>query len=77
MRTKEVLGVLAVLVVSVILVLLGLGFVVIGAMAFASASITNAVVGFGAVLFALGGVLLAFGVRRLLVLRRSNTREAS
>lgn len=76
MRTKEVLGVLAVLVVSVILVLLGLGFVVIAAMAFASPSITNAIAGFGAVLFALGGVLLAFGVRRLLVLRRSKTREA-
>ena len=75
MRTKEVLGVLAVLVVAVIVVLRGLGFVVIGAMAFASASIKNAVVGFGAVLFALGGVLLAFGVRRLLVLRRSKTRE--
>lgn len=40
MRTKEVLGVLAVLVVSVIVVLLGLGFVVFGAMAFASSSIT-------------------------------------
>ena len=75
MRTKEVLGVLAVLVVSVILVLLGLGIVVIGAMAFASSSIKNAVAGLGAVLFALGGVLLAFGVRRLLVLRRSKTRE--
>ena len=75
MRTKEVLGVLAVLVVSVILAVLGLGFVVIGAMAFASSSIRNAVAGFGAVLFALGGVLLAFGVRRLLVLWRSKTRE--
>lgn len=40
MRTKEVLGVLAVLVVAVIVVLLGLGFVVIGAVAFASSSIT-------------------------------------